>query len=92
MIIGAIIGIPGVALTLYLNMYALLSGRIMFGLSCGFMCVAGPLLVDVYVPPHIFSTCAPIFTIAGPFGSFVCLLGGLLLPPDDAPTKEFSDN
>lgn len=92
LIIAAVIGIPGVALTLYLNLYALLAGRVIFGLSCGLMTVAGPRMVEEYVPPHLYSTLAPIFTIAGPFGAFICLLGGLLLPPDGAPESQLEDN
>jgi len=92
LIIAAFIGIPGVALTLYLNLYTLLAGRVIFGLSCGLMTVAGPRMVEEYVPPHLYSTLAPIFTIAGPFGAFICLLGGLLLPPDGAPESKLESN
>jgi MFS family permease len=92
LIIAALIGIPGVALTLYVNLYALLAGRVIFGLSCGLMTVAGPRMVEEYVPPHLYSTLAPFFTIAGPFGAFICLLGGLLLPPDGASQSQLDAN
>jgi len=44
--------------------------------------------VEEYVPPHLFSTLAPIFTVAQAVGNLLAVLGGLLLPPDDASSKE----
>jgi len=52
------------------------------------MCVVVPRFVEEYVPPHLFATLAPFFTVASAVGNLVANLGGLLLPPDDASSEE----
>jgi len=60
----------------------------MVGVAFGLQCVAIPRYVEEYVPPHLFSTLAPLFTVAQAVGNLLAVLGGLLLPPDDASEEE----
>jgi len=47
--------------------------------------------MEEYVPPHLYSTLAPFFSITWAIGNLLAVLGGLLLPPDDASSEELLD-
>jgi MFS family permease len=36
------------------------------------------------VPPHLFSTCAPIWNVACALGQLIAVFGGMILPPDNS--------
>ena len=84
LIIAALIGIVGVSINLVQNFILLVVGRVIYGVSAGFMAVAAPRFLEEYVPPHIYKVMSTFFTAAMPFGTFLALLGGLILPPDDS--------
>jgi MFS family permease len=81
-IIACLVGITGSAINLVFNIYALIGGRLIFGIGSGFLTVAGPRFMEEYIPPQTYSTMGPIFVSCMPLGSFIAVLGGLLLPPD----------
>jgi len=47
--------------------------------------------MEEYVPPHLYSTVAPCFSVCSGIGNLLAVLGGLLLPPDDASSEELLD-
>ena len=63
-----------------------------YGVSAGFMAVAAPRFLEEYVPPHLYVSISPFFSAAMPFGTFLALLGGLILPPDDSSYEVLSTN
>jgi len=65
---------------------------VIYGVSAGFMAVAAPRFLEEYIPPHLYKTISPFFTAAMPFGTFLALLGGLILPPDDSSHEVLYNN
>ena len=53
--IAAFIGIIGVTLTLFINIYMILAGRLMYGFSTGMIAVAMPRYMEECVPPKLVS-------------------------------------
>jgi MFS family permease len=64
MLIACVIGIIGTSINLIEYMLCLIFGRIILGVACGFLTVSAPRLLEEYVPPHLYSTCAPFFVAA----------------------------
>ena len=91
-IIACIVGIVGVLLTMVEQYWALLVGRIIFGVACGFQCVAGPRYIEEYVPIKVYSIAGPSFAFSQNIGILIALSGGALLPPDTAPAQEILDS
>ena len=56
-----LVGSAGSLLCLIENFYALLLGRLLFGLAMGTHAAAIPRYIEEYVPPKIYSICAALF-------------------------------
>ena len=64
LLFACFVGMIGTGINLILNMWALIIGRIILGISCGFMTVSAPRMLEEYVPPHLYSSLAPLFVAA----------------------------
>lgn len=60
-IIATSIGILGVCLTLIENIYSIITGRFLFGLSSGIYSGTIPRFIEETVPPHLIVTFSPLF-------------------------------
>ena len=58
------LGLVGVRLTLITNIWALLVGRFLFGVSVGLFSAIIPRYVEEMVPAHLFDRAAPIFNFS----------------------------
>jgi len=54
--------------------------------------VAVPRFVEEYVPLHLFSSFAPIFTAFSMLGSLIATIFGIILPPDGSSTQVYLDS
>lgn len=61
LIASSIIGCIGVGATLFENIYSILFGRLIYGVSIGILSVNIPRYVEETIPSHLLSIFAPIF-------------------------------
>jgi len=80
--LAAIIGIIGAGMTLYLNIYCLLAGRILYGLSLGLLVISWPRYMDEVLPPRSLSLFGGIYAFSIAFGTITAFTLAVGLPPD----------
>ena len=81
--LAAIIGILGSGMTMYLNLYCLLAGRILYGFSLGLLVISWPRYMDEVLPPRSLSFYGGIYAFSIAFGTITAFLLALGLPKDD---------
>jgi MFS family permease len=81
--LAAIVGIIGSALTMILDIKALLAGRILYGFSLGLLVISWPRYMDEVLPPSQLSFYGGIYAFSIAFGTITAFLLALGLPPDD---------
>jgi hypothetical protein len=51
-----------------------------------------PRFIEEYVPPHLYSLLAPIWSVASGLGQLIAVFGGMILPPDSSPKEELANS
>jgi len=80
--VAAIIGMIGSGLTLGLNIYMILAGRILYGFSLGLLVISWPRYMDEVLPPTQLSFYGGIYAFSIAFGTITAFLLALGLPDD----------
>jgi MFS family permease len=80
MLIFNFVGIVAVLLTLFLNVYTICFGRILFGICGGIFGVALPRMIEETVPAKILGSFGVITNLSVNTGSLVAILMGIGLP------------
>jgi len=80
--ISAVAGMIGIGLTLFLNIYAMLAGRILYGFSLGLLVISWPRYMDEVLPPTILSFFGGIYAFSIAFGTIMAFLLAIGLPDD----------
>ena len=73
----------GVVITLFLDIYCICVGRLIFGLACGVLSICVPRLIEETVPNHLLSTYGSATNFSATLGGMIACLMGAGLPPDD---------
>ena len=88
MICFGVLAIIGTILTLITNVWLIILGRLLHGISTGIFMAVGPRMMDEFIPPHMLSHFGPYVSVyIGVALMFVQLLGAGL-PQGDEPTDE----
>ena len=88
MIIFNFIAILGVLSTLFLNVYLICLGRLVFGICGGIFGVALPRMIEETVPTQLLGSFGVITNLSVNTGSLVAILMGLGLPEDTKGMQE----
>jgi cyanate permease len=59
--ISALIGILGISMTLFINIYLLLFGKLLYGVSVGLIAVSLPRYMDEVLPSNIVGTFGALY-------------------------------
>ena len=89
-IIMAVVGSVGCLLTLCVNFYVLLIGRLLYGMASGVHATAAMRSVDEYVPLKYAGWALGCWVANQNIGAFICLMSALLLPPEGTPEYDNS--
>ena len=84
-IIMAVVGSIGCGLTLCVNFYVLLIGRLLYGMASGVHATAAMRSVDEYVPLKYSGLAVGLWAANQNIGAFICLMSAVALPPEDTP-------
>ena len=69
-IISCSIGLLGSSISILpLNLYSILIGRFIFGISSGLLSSITPRFLEETIPNHLFDTLQPIWTFSGTIGT-----------------------
>jgi MFS transporter, SP family, galactose:H+ symporter len=79
----------GTGLTLILNEYCIIFGRIISGISVGLYSTAISVYVNEFAPYQITGLCGTIYELVYSSGIFLCYLAGLNLPGEDEHQNEW---
>ncbi len=91
-IIASVIGFIGTSASLIENLTWILSGRLIYGVGCGILSIAGPRFIEETVPDRLVSLFSPLFMCSVAFGGMIALLMGAGLPNDNNPEALKSSN
>ena len=83
MLMMNLVGMFGVTMTLYQDIYMLLLGRIIYGIAVGVQSVCMPRYLEEYVPISNYSLCIAIYAFSMNFGNLFSLCSAVWLPSDD---------
>ena len=79
---AAVLGIIGAGMTMVLNVYCLLVGRILYGFSLGLLVISWPRYMDEVLPPTSLSFYGGIYAFSIAFGTITAFMLALGLPAD----------
>lgn len=82
LIVFGIVGLIGTTLTLILNTWVIILGRLIHGFCTGIFMTAGPRMLDESIPTHLLGSFGVYTNIYANFGVMLCLLFGAGLPTD----------
>ena len=91
MIIGNFIGIIGVSLCAVANVYALCSGRLIFGFASGMFLVTVPKMIEETVPVNLVGTYGSATTVSISLGSLIAIMLSSSIP-EDSKTSDLQKN
>lgn len=80
MLWASYIGIAGCIITQVTNIYALIFGRFLFGLSTGAMVCVGSKYLEETIPAKLYEVFSPLIIAGNSFGTLCAFLLGLILP------------
>ena len=80
LIIFGVIGILSTALTLILNFWCIVIGRLLFGLCTGVFMTGAPRILDESIPQHLLGSFGTYTNIYANFGIMIVMLLGVGLP------------
>lgn len=84
MILFNIIAIFAVLSTLFLNVYAICFGRLVFGICGGIFGVALPRMIEETVPANLLGPFGVVTNLSVNAGGLTAILMGIGLPDDQA--------
>ena len=91
MLIACWIGVVGVGMTYYMNLYSLVAGRALFGISTGLFSCIGPKYVEETIPENLNNQFTIVYLSFTSVGSLIGYLSGEILPPNDDDEKLAQD-
>ena len=80
--IAAFIGIVGVTLTLFINIYMILAGRLLYGFSTGLIAVAIPRYMEEALPPNLISLYGGLYCFTFAQATILAYFLAYFLPAD----------
>ena len=80
--IAAVIGIVGVVLTLFINIYMILAGRLLYGFSTGLIAVAIPRYMEEALPPNLVSVYGGLYCFTFAIATILAYALAVFLPQD----------
>ena len=80
--IAAMVGIVGVSLTLFLNIYAILAGRILYGFATGLIAVSWPRYMEECLPASHISFFGALYCFSFALATIIGFILALGLPED----------
>ena len=83
MLVFNFLAIIAVLLTLFLNVYSICFGRILFGICGGIFGVALPRMIEETVPAQLLGSFGVITNLSVNTGSLMAILMGIGLPDSD---------
>jgi len=81
--LAALVGMVGSGITLFLNIYVMLAGRILYGFALGLLVISWPRYMDEVLPPTQISFYGGIYAFSIAFGTITAFLMALGLPLDE---------
>lgn len=89
LIIFGVVALGATALTLFLNVWVIILGRLIFGFCTGVFMTAGPRMLDECIPSHLLGSFGVYTNIYANSGIMICLLLGAGLPTSPL---DYNDN
>lgn len=83
LIISAVIGIVGTAITIWENMWAIIFGRMIYGISVGMIAIAMPRLMDETVPLYLQGFYGGIYCLSFAAATLLAYTLAIPMPQDD---------
>ena len=72
----------GVSITLIPNFYAIIGGRLLYGLSVGMLAIATPRLMEETMPPYLVGGISAMYALSFAFAVLIADCLASILPPD----------
>ena len=82
LIISALIGIVGTAITIYENFWAILIGRLIYGFSVGIIAIAMPRLMEETVPGYLVGFYGGLYCLSFATATLLAYALAVFLPKD----------
>jgi len=82
LLVQAVIGIVGVGITMVPNFYAVIGGRVLYGLSVGMLAIATPRLMEETIPPYLVGGISAMYALSFAFAVLIADCLASILPPD----------
>jgi MFS family permease len=83
LILGAVIGSCGAAITIYQNFYAIICGRLIYGFSCGLLAITMPRVMEETVPGELVGMFGGCYCLSFAFATLVAYAMAVFLPPEN---------
>ena len=82
MVLSALIGIVGTAITIYENFWAILIGRLIYGFSVGIIAIAMPRLMEETVPGNLVGFFGGLYCLSFATATLLAYALAVFLPKD----------
>mmetsp|Transcript_15113 Transcript_15113/g.19110 ORF Transcript_15113/g.19110 Transcript_15113/m.19110 type:complete len:193 (-) Transcript_15113:971-1549(-) len=83
LILSAVLGIIGTAITIYEKVWAIIFGRLIYGLSVGIIAIAMPRLMEETVPSNLTGAYGGLYCLSFAFATLLAYALAVFLPKDD---------
>ena len=82
MIVAVFIGLVGIGVTQVNgdNIYVICSGRLIIGISCGFLSISAPRFIEETLTPHLYDQIGPLFNFSMALGIFLSFCVAQIMP------------
>ena len=91
LLISALIGIIGTAITIVENFWAIIFGRLLYGFSVGIIAIAMPRLMEETVPLNLTGAYGGLYCLSFAFATLLAYALAVFLPPDKDHDQELID-
>lgn len=91
LIISALIGIVGTAITIYENFWTIIVGRLIYGYSVGIIAIAMPRLMEETVPGNLTGAFGGLYCLSFATATLLAYALAVFLPPDENHEKELRE-
>lgn len=85
LLFGSLIGIVGVAITIYQQLWSIILGRLIYGFSCGLLAVSMPRLMEETIPGELVGFFGGLYCVSFAVAVLIAFGMALFLPPDSDP-------